>query len=334
MPMRSTSHRAPARTARTAPTARRTGLVATAAAGAVLATLLAAPVGANAQEAPAGPVTAATGDASAVSAYWTAERRAEAVAAGDGSAPADASPAASSLEASDRAVPSRRTASGAGSVRPHAAVPYVGELFYVEDGRNRACTATVVSSPAGDVISTAASCVMDRARHRVRPLATFVPGSVGARAPYGVWPIRTAVPTEAWSTAADEADDVAFARVTSLSGARMQDATGSVVPAFDVPPAQAPASEMLRVFAYPQAAPYRGRQLVGCGAIAHRAAGAAGPAAIGCAVGDGAAGGPALSADGRLRSVVTRPADASGTAALATWGQDAADALATLVAGR
>ncbi|RIJ43719.1 serine protease, partial [Clavibacter lycopersici] len=142
-------------------------------------------------------------------AHWTAERRAAALAAD----PATASAAA--VASSDLASPqSTGDGSPASSPVPHPEQPFVGVLFYVDGGRDRACTASVVDTPDGDAIATAAHCLVDRRAHAASALATFVPGAQGATAPHGIWPVRISAVSSAWTTTGRAADDAGFARVS------------------------------------------------------------------------------------------------------------------------
>ena len=70
------------------------------------------------------------------------------------------------------------------------------------------CTASVVDSPAGDLVLTAAHCVTDSIAG-----ARFVPGYHGGVAPYGTWIVRRATVDERWTTSKDPSADVAFLTV-------------------------------------------------------------------------------------------------------------------------
>ena len=109
----------------------------------------------------------------------------------------------------------------AAAVRP-AAGPgaAVGALFYRGLGGQHFCTATVVHSPARDLIITAAHCVdpAGHPRHFV-----FVPGYQDGRAPYGVWYPRRVVAGAGWSSAGKPADDVAFAVMYPSRGKNIGD---------------------------------------------------------------------------------------------------------------
>jgi V8-like Glu-specific endopeptidase len=109
-----------------------------------------------------------------------------------------------------------------------AGTPAVGALFSTDGDRltGHFCTASVVDSPAGNLVITAAHCVSDRqrdGRHMV-----FVPGLSGGTKPYGVWSVEKVLVDATWSSSADPDHDVAFLTVTrSDRAARIQDLTGA-----------------------------------------------------------------------------------------------------------
>jgi V8-like Glu-specific endopeptidase len=126
--------------------------------------------------------------------------------------PATSAAEPSSRPASARLVTANRAAAARRPVAAHHPAagqgPAVGALFYQGLGSAHFCTATVVHSPAQDLIITAAHCVDPggRPRHFV-----FAPGYRDGRAPYGVWAPRRVIVDAAWAAWQDPADDVAFA---------------------------------------------------------------------------------------------------------------------------
>lgn len=68
------------------------------------------------------------------------------------------------------------------------------------------CTGSVVGSPAGNLVLTAAHCLAGRSPSQV----VFVPGYRDGTAPYGVWPVTRVIVDEAWSASARPEDDLAF----------------------------------------------------------------------------------------------------------------------------
>ena len=99
---------------------------------------------------------------------------------------------------------------------PARATAAVGALFTTAGGQattsggqrlaSHFCTASVVDSPAGDVVMTAAHCVSGRAPGQF----VFVPGFHDGQAPYGVWSVTRVIVGQAWTAAADPEDDVAL----------------------------------------------------------------------------------------------------------------------------
>lgn len=181
--------------------------------------------------------------------------------------------------------------------RPAAAEPSIGALFSPgEDAdQDHHCSASVVHSPGGDLVATAAHCVY-RGILGFRTNLVFVPGYHDGQAPYGVWvPTRIDVDPR-WTGDQDPDYDVAFLRVRrpGRSGERLEDTTGARTIRFG-PELPAPA----RVVGYPNATEYP----VEC----FNTARAEGPAQLrlDCAdVPDGTSGGPVLTDAHTLIGVV------------------------------
>jgi V8-like Glu-specific endopeptidase len=103
--------------------------------------------------------------------------------------------------------------------------PAVGALFTTSAGRlgRHFCTASVVGSPAGDLVLTAAHCVAG-----VPGTIDFVPGYDRGSTPYGVWTVTKIYVDRAWRSSSSQDDDFAFLRVSrSGSGAPVEDETGA-----------------------------------------------------------------------------------------------------------
>ena len=121
----------------------------------------------------------------------------------------------------------------------------VGALFATSAGKlsQHFCTASVINSPDGDLVITAAHCVTGTSG-----TVAFVPGYHGGAIPYGVWTVTKVYVDRAWSSSANQDDDVAFLRV---------DRPGSSVPIEDVTGAEqlgigAPATrELVEAIGYP-----------------------------------------------------------------------------------
>ncbi len=94
------------------------------------------------------------------------------------------------------------------SARSFAGTPAVGALFPVSGGAlgKHFCTASVVDSPGGDLVITAAHCVT----HRAAGSMAFVPGYAGGHRPYGVWLVSQVISDSGWLDSGNPGHDVAF----------------------------------------------------------------------------------------------------------------------------
>ena len=97
----------------------------------------------------------------------------------------------------------------------------VGAVFAGGIASGHHCTASVVDSPAGDVIVTAAHCLSSGASSHV-----FVPAYRDGKAPYGVWKISQVLEDDAWTSDRDPDHDVAFALVEPLHGQTLESVVG------------------------------------------------------------------------------------------------------------
>ena len=112
---------------------------------------------------------------------------------------------------------------------PFTGVPQVGALFGTSDGsidgQGHYCTGSVVNSPQGDVIVTAAHCVYDSSG--VYTDIAFVPGYHDGQDPYGVWIPSAVVVAPQWASGSDPNYDVAFIVVHEEgSSTKLQDVVG------------------------------------------------------------------------------------------------------------
>jgi V8-like Glu-specific endopeptidase len=107
-------------------------------------------------------------------------------------------------------------------------VPTVGALFFVNNGTHF-CTASVISSRAGDLILTAAHCVEFSGHFFAN--VEFVPGyhQVGKK-PYGMWAVKTIFVAHGWVHGQNPHLDFAFAAVTPPPGTTktIQQVTGAL----------------------------------------------------------------------------------------------------------
>src|SRR6266513_1461073 len=88
--------------------------------------------------------------------------------------------------------------------QPFAGEPAVGALFTRSSGRlgPHFCTASVVDSPAGDLVMTAAHCVSGKPG-----TIDFVPGYDQGSTPYGGWTVTKIYVDRAWRSSASQDDD-------------------------------------------------------------------------------------------------------------------------------
>jgi Trypsin-like peptidase domain len=107
-----------------------------------------------------------------------------------------------------------------------AGTPTVGALFSGSPYGAHFCTASVVASPAGDVVVTAAHCVSGSGSDLV-----FAPDYRRGFTPFGVWNVVAAYGEAGWLAHQDPREDVAFLIVADrlISGrhVRLEDMTGA-----------------------------------------------------------------------------------------------------------
>jgi V8-like Glu-specific endopeptidase len=116
----------------------------------------------------------------------------------------------------------------AAAPRDPRTVATVGALFSSGVASPHSCTAGVVDSPSGNVIVTAAHCVVGSAAGMV-----FVPGYVDGDAPYGSWTVTKAYAATGWITGQSPRLDYAFLVVspssTNATTVSLQSVTGGNV---------------------------------------------------------------------------------------------------------
>ena len=131
--------------------------------------------------------------------------------------------------------------------RPFQGTPAVGALFTISNGKlgTHFCTASVIHSPHGNLLITAAHCVTG-----TQGTIAFVPGYANGSAPYGIWHITRVFTGQAWASSSDPGDDVAFVTV-SQPGASVpiEDVTGAEQLGIGQPP-----DERAWVVGYPNGA--------------------------------------------------------------------------------
>lgn len=108
---------------------------------------------------------------------------------------------------------------------PSGAASEIGALYANTGATQHQCTASVVDSPRGNTLITAAHCVSGSGAGIV-----FEPGQDGARARFGRWTVTAAHVEPEWATRQDPHADVAFLTVApqTINGNRteIQQVTG------------------------------------------------------------------------------------------------------------
>jgi len=128
-----------------------------------------------------------------------------------------------------------------------AGTPAVGALFTTSAGQlgQHFCTASVVDSPAGDLVITAAHCVTGTSG-----TIDFVPGYDRGNQPYGVWTVTKVYIDQAWTSSSSDDDDFAFLRVSQPgSSVPVENVTGAERLATGTPASR----QMVQVIGYPNA---------------------------------------------------------------------------------
>jgi Trypsin len=99
----------------------------------------------------------------------------------------------------------------------------VGVLFGA-GSTSPGCTASVVDSPKGDIVITAAHCISGTAAGM-----TFAPGYIDGKEPYGRWTVTSAYGASRWIATGDTSDDFAFLTVADNTINGQQASLQSVV---------------------------------------------------------------------------------------------------------
>jgi V8-like Glu-specific endopeptidase len=101
----------------------------------------------------------------------------------------------------------------------------VGTLFTESDGKlgTHFCSGSVVDSPEGDLVLTAAHCLQNSSG-----TVAFVPDYHDGETPYGIWRIAHVYTDAAWQSSQNPDDDFAFATVSDpAEGVPIEDITGA-----------------------------------------------------------------------------------------------------------
>ncbi|WP_051970364.1 trypsin-like serine peptidase [Kitasatospora azatica] len=101
----------------------------------------------------------------------------------------------------------------------------IGVLRHADRGNARSCTASVVDSPAHNLLVTAAHCVYQSGTGTIDGL-TFEPGYRDGTTPLGSWTVDRIIVDQHWQDDADPEYDVAFLTVRPTDGREIEEAVG------------------------------------------------------------------------------------------------------------
>jgi V8-like Glu-specific endopeptidase len=121
----------------------------------------------------------------------------------------------------------------------------VGALFTSSGGElgPHFCTASVVASPAGNLLVTAAHCLQGRSLSPAGSIV-FAPGYHNGQFPLGLWDVTAEYVDTAWSASQNPNDDVAFL-VVAGNRTPIQEQTGAETLKVDQP------AQLVQVIGYP-----------------------------------------------------------------------------------
>lgn len=105
-------------------------------------------------------------------------------------------------------IASAKPPAGTAKSRPFPGTPTVGALFGSGSSKKHFCSASVVASPAGNVLLTAAHCITGSAKG-----FSFVPGFDKGVAPLGRWTVTGAYFDPQWMADQSQSRDFAFLTV-------------------------------------------------------------------------------------------------------------------------
>jgi hypothetical protein len=124
------------------------------------------------------------------------------------------------------------------------------------------CSATVVSSGSGSLLTTAGHCLFDAGgTNRFATNLAFAPGTHNGQVPYGIWPVTNGITTRQWVRRGSLDYDVAMLRTQRSPSGSLQAAVGSRGIGFNQPRRQ-----RLSAFGYPASGGrhYDGKHLIRC----------------------------------------------------------------------
>jgi V8-like Glu-specific endopeptidase len=242
------------------------------------------------------PVAHPSGQSSAaVASYWTAERMQRAVPAERGSRP---TPAAGK--------PSKGGGGPSTSASTEVPLPYpsaYGKVFFTSNsGVNYVCSGSALVSANESVVWTAGHCVNEGPGAFYKNFL-FVPAYRDGSSPYGKFAATELLTTSGWLGSGQWGVDLGAAVVgTNASGLTLSDAVAEVPIAFGAPREQA-----YRIYGYPAAKKFNGQRLRVCQTAWSLDDASASPATMGagCDMTGGSSGGPWVTAEGAVASVVS-----------------------------
>jgi hypothetical protein len=127
--------------------------------------------------------------------------------------------------------------------KPISGTAAVGALFNSSNGKlgSHFCTASVISSPHGDLAITAAHCMTG-----ISGTIAFVPGYRPGTQPYGVWTVTKVYADSDWNSGSSANDDVAFIRLSHAGSGPIENVTGAETLA-----TKTSAKQLVEVIGYP-----------------------------------------------------------------------------------
>jgi V8-like Glu-specific endopeptidase len=112
------------------------------------------------------------------------------------------------------------------NAEPFSGSPAIGALFTKSASgslQSHFCTASVVDSPKGDLVVTAAHCTNGRTAGQL----VFVPDYMNGQEPFGVWSVKSIVVDQDWVSDSNPDHDFAFLVISPDSaGSAIQQVTG------------------------------------------------------------------------------------------------------------
>jgi len=125
----------------------------------------------------------------------------------------------------------------------------IGALFTISASgqlENHFCTGSVVDSPVGDLVVTAAHCMQGQHAGQV----AFVPDYSAGHEPYGIWIVTHVIEDSRWRQSSDADDDFAFLVVSQAgSPVPVEDLTGGELLGISASPGR-----QVKVAGYPNTA--------------------------------------------------------------------------------